>query len=131
LVNRYYDPATAQFLTVDALVTLTRSPYGYVGGNPLNGVDPTGLVNEVAGGGGESEAGYAEAVQGEGGADLGGARVGNASEGDPGPSVETTNDTEWTQGELDEVTQLALRHSGETEQHREMTIQDTEDPSLL
>lgn len=40
---RYYDPATGQFLTRDPLVALTRSAYGYVGGNPLNGSDPLGL----------------------------------------------------------------------------------------
>ena len=40
---RYYDPTTGQFLTIDPLVGLTRSPYGYAGGNPINNVDPTGL----------------------------------------------------------------------------------------
>ena len=40
---RYYDPATGQFLSRDPMVASTRSPYGYVGGNPLNGTDPTGL----------------------------------------------------------------------------------------
>jgi RHS repeat-associated protein len=40
---RYYDPATGQFLSRDPIETLTREPYGYVGGNPLNGTDPTGL----------------------------------------------------------------------------------------
>ncbi|MEO8898591.1 MAG: RHS repeat-associated core domain-containing protein [Candidatus Dormibacter sp.] len=39
---RYYDPATAQFLSRDPAVVITRSPYGYVGGNPLNGTDPGG-----------------------------------------------------------------------------------------
>jgi RHS repeat-associated protein len=41
---RYYDPTTAQFLTRDPAVVTTRSPYGYVHGDPLNGRDPTGLV---------------------------------------------------------------------------------------
>ena len=41
---RYYDPATGQFLTRDTLEAVTRSAYGYVGGNPLNGSDPSGLV---------------------------------------------------------------------------------------
>ena len=41
---RYYDPATGQFLTRDPIEPLTRSAYGYVGGNPLNGTDPSGLV---------------------------------------------------------------------------------------
>ena len=40
---RYYDPSTAQFLTVDPLVGTTQSPYGYTGDNPLNGTDPLGL----------------------------------------------------------------------------------------
>jgi RHS repeat-associated protein len=39
---RYYDSATAQFLTRDPMVGTTRSAYGYVSGNPLNGSDPTG-----------------------------------------------------------------------------------------
>jgi len=43
LRNRYYDPATAQFLTVDALVHTTGDAYGYTGGNPLQLVDPLGL----------------------------------------------------------------------------------------
>jgi RHS repeat-associated protein len=43
--NRYYDPATAQFLTRDPLDALTQSAYGYVGDNPLNGTDPTGLFH--------------------------------------------------------------------------------------
>ena len=35
--------AVRQFLSRDPLVALTRSPYGYVAGNPLNMSDPTGL----------------------------------------------------------------------------------------
>jgi RHS repeat-associated protein len=40
---RFYDPATAQFLTVDPLVNRTRAPYGYAGDNPLRFKDPMGL----------------------------------------------------------------------------------------
>ncbi len=40
---RYYDPATAQFLTRDPLVGVTGNPYGYTDGNPLQHVDPLGL----------------------------------------------------------------------------------------
>ncbi|GAA2010159.1 RHS repeat-associated core domain-containing protein [Nakamurella flavida] len=40
---RYYDPTTAQFLTIDPLVGSTGTPYAYVNGNPLNDADPTGL----------------------------------------------------------------------------------------
>jgi RHS repeat-associated protein len=43
LVNRYYDPATGQFLTRDPLVAITGSAYGYAGDNPTNNVDPSGL----------------------------------------------------------------------------------------
>ena len=41
---RTYDPATAQFLTVDPLQSITRVPYTYAGDNPLNQRDPSGLV---------------------------------------------------------------------------------------
>ena len=43
LRTRYYNPATAQFLTRDPLEAQTLSSYGYVGGDPLNFSDPTGL----------------------------------------------------------------------------------------
>jgi RHS repeat-associated protein len=43
LINRYYDPATGQFVSVDPLVYATQQPYGYVGDNPLEFVDPLGL----------------------------------------------------------------------------------------
>jgi len=39
---RYYDPATAQFLSRDSLAGLTREPYAYVADNPTNLVDPAG-----------------------------------------------------------------------------------------
>ena len=42
---RYYDPVTAQFLTRDPLEATTNNPYGYTDGNPLQFVDPTGLIN--------------------------------------------------------------------------------------
>jgi RHS repeat-associated protein len=40
---RTYDPATAQFLSVDPIASLTRAPYSYADDNPLNYYDPTGL----------------------------------------------------------------------------------------
>jgi RHS repeat-associated protein len=39
---RYYDPATAEFLTMDPDTDVTGTPYAYTGGNPLNAVDLTG-----------------------------------------------------------------------------------------
>ncbi len=43
LINRYYDPTTAQFLTVDPDVGTTDQPYSYAGDNPANAYDPSGL----------------------------------------------------------------------------------------
>jgi RHS repeat-associated protein len=44
LINRYYDPATGQFLSVDPQVSQTKSAYGYAAGNPVTITDPTGLA---------------------------------------------------------------------------------------
>ncbi len=41
--DRFYDPTTGTFLTRDPIEAVTRSPYGYTGGNPLNATDPSGL----------------------------------------------------------------------------------------
>jgi RHS repeat-associated protein len=49
LRNRVYDPTTAQFLTVDPAVLVTRASYNYAQGNPLNREDPTGLSAEGLG----------------------------------------------------------------------------------
>jgi RHS repeat-associated protein len=43
LRNRVYDPSTAQFLTVDPVVSLTRAPYTYALDNPVNYADSSGL----------------------------------------------------------------------------------------
>jgi len=40
---RYYDPSTAQFISRDPLVSVTRNAYAYTSDNPLNSTDPTGL----------------------------------------------------------------------------------------
>ena len=40
---RYYDPTTAQFLTLDPAVARTMSRYTYGGGDPINSSDPSGL----------------------------------------------------------------------------------------
>jgi hypothetical protein len=45
---RYYDPSTAQFLTVDPLVNITHTPYSYVDNSPLDGSDPSGLCPDTA-----------------------------------------------------------------------------------
>jgi RHS repeat-associated protein len=41
---RYYEPVTGQFLSRDPITALTLEPYGYVGDNPLNRTDASGLV---------------------------------------------------------------------------------------
>jgi RHS repeat-associated protein len=45
LLNRYYDPRTGQFISVDPALSQTLAPYGYAQGNPVNVTDPTGLGN--------------------------------------------------------------------------------------
>jgi RHS repeat-associated protein len=42
LQARFYDPATAQFLTSDPAGGITGQPYGYADGDPLNYDDPSG-----------------------------------------------------------------------------------------
>lgn len=42
LINRYYDPVTGQFLSVDPDVARTHEPYVYTGGDPVNAIDPLG-----------------------------------------------------------------------------------------
>jgi RHS repeat-associated protein len=44
LTNRYYDPGTAQFLSVDPDVSTTLQPYAYANGNPVSDTDPSGLA---------------------------------------------------------------------------------------
>jgi RHS repeat-associated protein len=46
LRNRVYDPSTAQFLTVDPAVGVTRAPYNYARDNLVNRRDPDGLSAE-------------------------------------------------------------------------------------
>jgi hypothetical protein len=42
-INRYYDPATDQFLSIDPDVASTDQPYVFTNDNPLNATDPLGL----------------------------------------------------------------------------------------
>ena len=44
LINRYYDPSLRQFISVDPAYSTTHQLYGYVGENPVNGSDPSGLL---------------------------------------------------------------------------------------
>lgn len=56
---RVYDPATAQFLSVDPLDAITQMPYSYAGDNPINYSDPTGLIFGIPGTPSWEEAGKA------------------------------------------------------------------------
>jgi RHS repeat-associated protein len=49
LVNRYYDPVTGQFLSVDPLVADTLQPYAYANDNPVNDTDPSGMSGDYVG----------------------------------------------------------------------------------
>jgi RHS repeat-associated protein len=42
LINRYYDPATGQFTSVDPALAQTQQPYAYADGNPVSNADPDG-----------------------------------------------------------------------------------------
>jgi RHS repeat-associated protein len=42
---RLYDPSTSQFLNRDPAINLTKEPYNYVGNNPINLIDPSGLID--------------------------------------------------------------------------------------
>ncbi len=52
LINRYYDPLTDQFISIDPMVAKTNQAYAFVNDNPLNWSDPMGL--RLAGMGTES-----------------------------------------------------------------------------
>jgi RHS repeat-associated protein len=43
LINRYYDSATGQFISVDPELSSTGTPYAYAGDNPANSTDFLGL----------------------------------------------------------------------------------------
>ena len=45
LNNRYHDPTTNQFISVDPLVTTTGQPYIYGSANPVTYSDPSGLCS--------------------------------------------------------------------------------------
>ena len=45
LNNRYQDPTTGVFVSVDPLVSMTGEPYLYANGNPTTLSDPSGLCS--------------------------------------------------------------------------------------
>jgi RHS repeat-associated protein len=48
-IDRYYDPSTDQFLSVDPLVAETGQPYAFTGDDPLNATDPDGMMGTCGG----------------------------------------------------------------------------------
>jgi len=103
LRKRTYDPATAQFLTTDPDVGLTRAPYSYTLDNPLNFSDPNGLttvgtclhvgglIGEVVGYQGQACA--VVSSSGDVGVTAGGGPTVSGGTGaiDVGPSVQVSN----------------------------------------
>jgi hypothetical protein len=49
-VDRYYDPNTTQWLSVDPDVAQTGQPYAFTGDDPVNRTDPQGLLTSGPGG---------------------------------------------------------------------------------
>ena len=47
LINRYYEPTTGQFVSVDPSVSSTRTPYVFTDDNPVNAIDPTGKHESI------------------------------------------------------------------------------------
>jgi RHS repeat-associated protein len=48
LEQRYYDPQTGQFTSLDPLVGQTLQPYAYANGDPVDQTDPTGGLSGVS-----------------------------------------------------------------------------------
>ncbi len=48
LVDRYYDPTTGQFISVDPDVSVTGQPYIYTADDPVNETDPQGDMLPIA-----------------------------------------------------------------------------------
>ncbi len=46
---RYYDPELGRFYSIDPMGSAATSPYAYCSNNPVNRVDPTGMVDQSAG----------------------------------------------------------------------------------
>jgi hypothetical protein len=70
-VQRYYDPGTGQFMSLDPLNQMTNAGYSFVKDNPFGGTDPSGLEFQEEEGGGDG-AGVAPSAAGESGGGSGG-----------------------------------------------------------
>jgi len=44
LINRYYDPSTSQFMSIDPMYSQSDRAYDFAGDDPLNASDPLGLM---------------------------------------------------------------------------------------
>jgi RHS repeat-associated protein len=49
LINRYYDPVTGQFTSIDPEVRQTLQTYAYTAGDPVTETDPSGLAVNLKG----------------------------------------------------------------------------------
>ncbi|MGD0851920.1 MAG: polymorphic toxin type 37 domain-containing protein [Acidimicrobiales bacterium] len=82
-INRYYDPTTDQFLSIDPDVEQTNQPYVFTDDDPLNAEDPLGL-EEFGYGVGPPTEGEGIAGSGFGGTSGGGGDSGTGVEGNSG-----------------------------------------------
>jgi hypothetical protein len=77
VINRYYDPATDQFLSIDPDVAQTDQPYVFTNDDPLNAEDPLGTSDLDIG----SPEGWAYIQVGGSLGDGGSETAGSGSEG--------------------------------------------------
>ena len=94
VVNRYYDPTTDQFLSIDPDVETTNQPYVFTNDNPLNAEDPLGL-EEIGVGFGPASDDYGASGGGVGGGDGVG---GSDSGGDGGDGGEISGEENNSKG---------------------------------
>ena len=88
-IDRYYDPQTGQFLSVDPMVATTGEAYAYTGDDPVNDTDPGGLDTYPVVGSGGGDDGFIGSSSGSGG-------VGS---GDGGSPAQTGSTTEVSNGD--------------------------------
>ena len=124
VVNRYYDPTTDQFLSIDPDVPTTGQPYVFTNDDPLNGVDPLGLA-ELGVGNGANEFEVPDGYSNSGNGETGQGEGGNAGEGG---QDSTKGEDKGNEGEADlkfnEKIKGQLEGRGWTEEEVKETVDD-------
>jgi RHS repeat-associated protein len=115
LINRYYDPTTDEFLSIDPNVATTDQPYVFTNDDPLNAEDPLGLIclswscigNDLRVN--AEAAGSALAIVG--------ATVGTGAIDDEGQGLEADDAiVNWFDSESDDATTVYRVHGGDAAQ---------------